>query len=64
MKPLPSLLVVVFLAVFGVLTGIIVNKLTGIDLYTSMFGSVPGGMQEREGTGRMVVWLSPASALR
>ncbi|HHW01417.1 MAG TPA: AbrB family transcriptional regulator [Thermoanaerobacterales bacterium] len=43
---IPSLLVVVFLAVFGVLTGFIVNKITGIDLYTSLFGSVPGGMQE------------------
>jgi len=42
----PSLLVVVLLAVFGVVTGFIVNKLTGIDLYTSVFGSVPGGMQE------------------
>jgi len=42
----PSLLVVTLLAVFGVVTGFVVNKLTGIDLYTSLFGSVPGGMQE------------------
>ncbi|NLZ51725.1 MAG: AbrB family transcriptional regulator [Thermoanaerobacteraceae bacterium] len=42
----PSLLVVTLLAVFGVVTGFIVNKLTGMDLYTSIFGSVPGGMQE------------------
>lgn len=41
-----SLLVVGILAVFGVVTGFIVNKFTGIDLYTSLFGSVPGGMQE------------------
>lgn len=43
---LPSMLVVVILAVFGVLTGILVSKLTGTDLYTALFGSVPGGMQE------------------
>ena len=43
---IPSLLVVVLLAIFGVVTGFIVNKLTGIELYTSLFGSVPGGMQE------------------
>lgn len=43
---IPSLLVVVILAIFGILTGFIVNILTGIDLYTSLFGSVPGGMQE------------------
>ncbi len=43
---LPSLLVVVLLAVFGVLTGFIINKLTGVDLYMALFGSVPGGMQE------------------
>lgn len=42
----PSLLVVTLLAVFGVATGFIVNKLTGIDLFTALFGSVPGGMQE------------------
>jgi len=41
-----SSLVVILLAVFGVITGFIVNRLTGIDLYTSLFGSVPGGMQE------------------
>lgn len=43
---LPSLLVVAILAVFGIATGIIVSKFTGIDLYTALFGSVPGGMQE------------------
>lgn len=43
---IPSLLVVVILAIMGVFTGFIVNKLTGIELYTSLFGSVPGGMQE------------------
>lgn len=43
---IPSVLVVAFLAIFGVATGFIVNKITGIDLYTSLFGSVPGGMQE------------------
>ncbi|HQA60669.1 MAG: AbrB family transcriptional regulator [Tepidanaerobacteraceae bacterium] len=42
----PSLLVVILLAVFGVVTGFIVTKLTGVDLYTSLFGSVPGGMHE------------------
>jgi len=42
----PSLLVVTLLAVFGVVVGFIVNKLTGINLHTSLFGSVPGGMQE------------------
>lgn len=43
---IPSLLVVVFLAVFGIITGVIVSKITGTELYTSLFGSVPGGMQE------------------
>lgn len=43
---LSSIMVVVLLAVFGALTGFIVSKITGIDLYTSIFGSVPGGMQE------------------
>lgn len=43
---IPSILVVIILAVFGVVTGFIVNKLTGLELYTSIFGSVPGGMQE------------------
>lgn len=43
---LPSFLVVLLLAIFGVLTGYIVSKLTGIEVYTSLFGSVPGGMQE------------------
>lgn len=42
---IPSVLVVAFLAIFGVATGFIVNKITGIDLYT-LFGSVPGGMQK------------------
>ena len=42
----PSLMVVVLLAIFGVLVGLIVSWTTGIDIYTSMFGSVPGGMQE------------------
>ncbi len=42
----PALLVVVILAIFGIVTGFVVNILTGIDLYTSLFGSVPGGMQE------------------
>jgi hypothetical protein len=43
---IPSLMVVVLLAVFGVLTGFLVSRVTGIELYTSLFGSVPGGMQE------------------
>jgi hypothetical protein len=42
----PSLMVVVLLAIFGVLVGLIVSWTTVIDIYTSMFGSVPGGMQE------------------
>ena len=33
----PSLLVVILLAVFGVVTGFIVTKLTGVDLYTSSY---------------------------
>jgi len=41
-----SLLVVVLLAIFGVITGLIVSWTTGTDLHTSLFGSVPGGMQE------------------
>ncbi|MGB9813728.1 MAG: AbrB family transcriptional regulator [Thermovenabulum sp.] len=43
---IPSLMVVVMLAVFGVITGFVVSRVTGTDLYTSLFGSVPGGMQE------------------
>lgn len=43
---IPSLLVVVLLAVFGIITGVIISKITGTELYTSLFGSVPGGMQE------------------
>ncbi|MDI6600492.1 MAG: AbrB family transcriptional regulator [Thermoanaerobacteraceae bacterium] len=43
---IPSLMVVVLLAIFGVITGVIVTKLTGVELFTSLFGSVPGGMQE------------------
>lgn len=43
---IPSILVVMILAVFGVVTGFIINKITGLELYTSLFGSVPGGMQE------------------
>ncbi len=41
-----SLVVVVLLSVFGVITGYIVSRLTGIELYTSLFGSAPGGMHE------------------
>lgn len=43
---LASLMVVVLLSVFGVITGCIVSQLTGIELYTSLFGSAPGGMHE------------------
>jgi uncharacterized protein len=43
---IPSLLVVFLLAVFGIITGVIISKVTGTELYTSLFGSVPGGMQE------------------
>lgn len=28
------------------LTGVIVTRVTGVELFTSLFGSVPGGMQE------------------
>jgi len=41
-----SMMVVALLCVFGVATGFIVSRLTGIELYTSLFGSAPGGMQE------------------
>ncbi|HXL03621.1 MAG TPA: AbrB family transcriptional regulator [Bacillota bacterium] len=41
-----SLLVLVLLSVFGILTGCIVSKLTGLELYTSLLGSAPGGMHE------------------
>jgi membrane AbrB-like protein len=43
---LPSLMVVVLLSIFGAIAGLIVCKITGIDISTSLFGSVPGGMQE------------------
>lgn len=43
---IPSLIVVVILAIFGIFTGFLVSKITGTELYTSLFGSVPGGMQE------------------
>lgn len=43
---LASVMVVVLLSVFGVITGWIVSQLTGIELYTSLFGSAPGGMHE------------------
>ncbi|MDI3481061.1 MAG: hypothetical protein PWQ97_716 [Tepidanaerobacteraceae bacterium] len=43
---IPSLMVVVILAIFGIFTGMLVSKITGMELYTSLFGSVPGGMQE------------------
>lgn len=43
---LPSLMVVILLSVFGVVVGMIVSKASGIDIQTSLFGSVPGGMQE------------------
>lgn len=42
----PSLMVVILLSIFGAIVGIIVSKVSGIDLQTSLFGSVPGGMQE------------------
>lgn len=42
----PSLMVVVLLSIFGAIVGMIVSKVSGIDLQTSLFGSVPGGMQE------------------
>jgi membrane AbrB-like protein len=41
-----SFLVLVLLSVFGILTGYIVSRLTGLELYTSLFGSAPGGMHE------------------
>ncbi len=41
-----SMMVVALLSIFGVATGYIVSRLTGIELYTSLFGSAPGGMQE------------------
>ncbi|WP_132996067.1 AbrB family transcriptional regulator [Sporanaerobacter acetigenes] len=43
---IPSLTVVILLSLFGALTGIIVSKITKTDILTSLFGSVPGGMQE------------------
>lgn len=43
---IPSLMVVILLSLFGALTGIIVSKITKTDILTSLFGSVPGGMQE------------------
>jgi membrane AbrB-like protein len=43
---LASLMVVVLLSIFGILTGYVVSRLTGIELYTSLFGSAPGGMHE------------------
>ena len=43
---LASLMVVVLLSIFGILTGYVISRLTGIELYTSLFGSAPGGMHE------------------
>jgi hypothetical protein len=43
---LASLMVVVLLSIFGVVTGYVVSRLTGVELYTALFGSAPGGMQE------------------
>lgn len=41
-----SLMVVALLSVFAVATGYVVSRLTGIELYTSLLGSAPGGMPE------------------
>ena len=41
-----SLMVVVLLSVFAVATGYLVSRLTGVELYTSLLGSAPGGMPE------------------
>lgn len=41
-----SLMVVALLSVFAVVTGYVVSRLTGIELYTSLLGSAPGGMPE------------------
>ncbi len=43
---IPSLGVVFLLSLFGVITGVIISKISDIDILTSLFGSVPGGMQE------------------
>lgn len=34
-------MVLVMLAIFGVITGFVVSKFTGIDLYISFFGTCP-----------------------
>lgn len=42
----PSLMIVILLSLFGAIAGIIVSRVSNIDIQTSLFGSVPGGMQE------------------
>ena len=41
-----SFMMVVLLSVFAAVTGFIVSRVTGIELYTSLLGSAPGGMPE------------------
>jgi ABC-type multidrug transport system fused ATPase/permease subunit len=43
---LASFMMVVLLSVFAAVTGFIVSRVTGIELYTSLLGSAPGGMPE------------------
>jgi membrane AbrB-like protein len=43
---LASLIVLVLISIFGILTGYVVSRLTGMELYTALFGSAPGGMHE------------------
>ncbi len=41
-----SLMVVILLSFFGIVTGYVVSRLTGLELYTLLLGSAPGGMHE------------------
>lgn len=41
---LPSLIIMVSVITFGVVTGVLLHKLTDIDLITSIFASSPGGI--------------------
>lgn len=43
---LPAIILVVGLTVFSVLLGLIISKLTGIDLITALFSSAPGGLAD------------------
>lgn len=43
---LPSIVLVVGLTVFSLLLGILIHKITGLDLVTALFSSSPGGLTD------------------